>query len=122
MTFRACSCRTLRKLDEHEAEIEGWEQEELAYLRSLGGEQVPYAVGCEECFLTGYRGRVGIYELLTITEPVRELVARRATGGEIRRTAIEQGLVTLRRDGLRHVASGVSTLDEVRNATQMDLG
>jgi general secretion pathway protein E len=119
---RACRCRTLRALDDHEAELEGWEQEELACLRSMGGTQVPYAAGCEECFHTGYRGRVGIYELLTITEPVRELVGRRATGGAIRRTAIEQGLVTLRRDGLRHVAAGISTLDEVRNATQMDLG
>jgi type II secretory ATPase GspE/PulE/Tfp pilus assembly ATPase PilB-like protein len=119
---RVCECREMRALDEHEAQLEGWEKDELAYLRSLGGGKVANAAGCDECFHTGYCGRVGIYELLGITEPVRELIGRRATGGEIRRKAIEQGLVTLRRDGLRHVASGISTLEEVRNATQMDLG
>ena len=120
---RVCtSCRGLTALDEAEAAREGWQADELAYLRSLGGKQVALRKGCETCFHTGFFGRVGIYELLMVRDEIRDLIVKRASAAELRRTAIEGGMVSLRRDGLRKVAEGISTLEEVRVVTQMDVG
>jgi type II secretory ATPase GspE/PulE/Tfp pilus assembly ATPase PilB-like protein len=76
--------------------------------------------GCEACRSTGYRGRTGIYELFSITEEVRSLTLRRASTREIRRHAVEAGMVTLRMDGWRKAREGVTTIDEVLRVTQDD--
>ena len=76
--------------------------------------------GCDACRGTGYRGRSGIYELFPITESVRSLILRRAAGSEIRRAAIEQGMVTLRMDGWARAREGVTTVEEVLRVTQED--
>jgi general secretion pathway protein E len=76
--------------------------------------------GCDDCRNTGYRGRTGIYELFPITEDVRSLVLRRASSREIRRMAIEQGMVTLRQDGWARAVEGVTTIEEVLRVTQED--
>jgi general secretion pathway protein E len=76
--------------------------------------------GCEECRGTGYRGRTGIYELFEITEEVRSLTLRRASTREIRRHAIENGMVTLRLDGWLKAREGVTTVEEVLRVTQED--
>ncbi|MGH7278211.1 MAG: GspE/PulE family protein, partial [Candidatus Rokuibacteriota bacterium] len=76
--------------------------------------------GCDECRNTGYRGRTGIYELFAITEDVRSLTLRRASSREIRRHAIEAGMVTLRLDGWRLAGKGVTTIEEVLRVTQED--
>ena len=76
--------------------------------------------GCAECRGTGYRGRSGIYELFTLTEEVRSLILRRASGREIRRLAIEAGMVTLRIDGWLRACEGVTTIDEILRVTQED--
>ena len=76
--------------------------------------------GCEECRGTGYRGRVGIYELFEITEEVRSLTLRRASSRDIRRHAIEAGMVTLRDDGWRKACAGITTVDEILRVTQED--
>ena len=76
--------------------------------------------GCSECRGTGYRGRTGIYELFEITEEVRSLTLRRVSTREIRRHAIESGMVTLRLDGWAKAQEGVTTVDEVLRVTQED--
>jgi general secretion pathway protein E len=77
--------------------------------------------GCDECRGTGYRGRFGIYELFPITEEVRSLVLRRASTPEIRRRAIEGGMITLRLDGWQKAREGLTTLEEIMRVTQEDV-
>lgn len=76
--------------------------------------------GCEECRFTGYRGRTGIYEILTITEPIRELVLKRASSQQIKQKAVTQGMRTLRHDGLRKVLAGLTTFTEIIRVTQQE--
>jgi type IV pilus assembly protein PilB len=73
--------------------------------------------GCERCNNTGYKGRVGLYEVMDVSEEVRELILVGASALELRRKAIEQGMITLRQSGLQKVKGGVTTLDEVVRET-----
>jgi len=73
--------------------------------------------GCDACKGTGYRGRTGIYELMLINDPLRELILRNAPTAEITATAKEHGMQTLREDGLQKVLNGITTVDEVLRAT-----
>jgi type IV pilus assembly protein PilB len=73
--------------------------------------------GCEKCNKTGYKGRVGLYEVMEITDELRELVLVGASSLEIRRKAIEEGMITLRGSGLRKVKDGVTTIEEVLRET-----
>jgi type IV pilus assembly protein PilB len=74
-------------------------------------------VGCDHCNLTGYKGRIGLYEVMEIGEELRELILVGASGPELRRKAIDDGMITLRQSGLRKVKDGVTTLDEVVRET-----
>lgn len=76
--------------------------------------------GCQECRFTGYRGRTGIYEILIITQPIRELILNRASAQQIRQKAISQGMRTLRQDGLQKVLQGVTTFTEVVRVSQQE--
>jgi type IV pilus assembly protein PilB len=71
------------------------------------------AVGCRRCGDTGYRGRVGLYELMVGTEEIRDMVVRGAPVGEVARAAEKGGMVRLRDDGLLKAADGVTTIEEV---------
>jgi type IV pilus assembly protein PilB len=73
--------------------------------------------GCEKCNNTGYKGRVGLYEVMEITDELRELVLVGASGLELRRKAIEEGMLTLRMSGLRKVKEGLTTIEEVARET-----
>jgi type IV pilus assembly protein PilB len=73
--------------------------------------------GCSACGNKGYKGRVGFYEVLEITDEIRELILVGASALEIRRKAIEQGMISLRRSGLIKVMAGISTLEEVIRET-----
>jgi type IV pilus assembly protein PilB len=73
--------------------------------------------GCEVCNQTGYKGRVGLYEVMEITEELRELILVGASGLELKRKAVEEGMITLRRSGLRKVIEGVTTIEEVARET-----
>jgi type IV pilus assembly protein PilB len=73
--------------------------------------------GCSRCNNTGYKGRVGLYEVMEVTEELRELILVGASALELRRKAVEQGMVTLRQSGLHKVSAGVTTLDEVARET-----
>src|SRR5215468_7344059 len=74
-------------------------------------------VGCEKCNKTGYKGRVGLYEVLEVSEELRELILVGASGLELRRKAVEEGMITLRRSGLRKVMDGVTSIEEVVRET-----
>ncbi len=77
--------------------------------------------GCDKCFDTGYRGRTGIYELMLIDEQIRNLVYKKANAGDIKKHSIDAGLQTLRMDGARKVAAGITTITEVLRVTQADV-
>ena len=70
-------------------------------------------VGCERCGETGYRGRVGIYEMMIVGEKIKETILRRGSAGEIARAAESEGMVRLREDGLIKAARGMTTIEEV---------
>jgi general secretion pathway protein E len=76
------------------------------------------AQGCEECTTTGYHGRSGIYELLSINEGVRGLILKRSSADVIRNLAVSQGMRTLREDGWVKVREGATTVSEVLRVTQ----
>lgn len=73
--------------------------------------------GCERCGGTGYSGRTGVYEVLSITEEVRRLAIRNADASEIKGAAVAEGMRTLRDDGAHKVLSGMSTIEEVMRVT-----
>ena len=73
--------------------------------------------GCEKCNNTGYKGRVGLYEVMEVTEELRELILVGASALELRRKAIDEGMLTLRRSGLSKVMEGVTTIEEVARET-----
>ena len=79
----------------------------------MGDKMFYYGRGCPACNDTGYRGRRGIFELLAVTEPIRLLINERAPTVVIRQKAVEQGMVTLREDGLRNIFDGDTTIEEV---------
>ena len=76
-----------------------------------------YGKGCESCNHTGYKGRKGIYELMKITDPIRELINERAPTVILKQKAVELGMVTLRQDGLRSIFAGDTTIEEVLKYT-----
>ena len=80
-----------------------------------GGKELRFhrAEGCNRCGGSGYRGRVGIYELMVVTKRIRDLILRRSSTDEIVRAAEEEGMVRLREDGLHKAAEGVTTIEEV---------
>ena len=83
----------------------------------IGDKNFYYGKGCEACNHTGYKGRKGIYELLDITDPIRELINERSPSVVLRQKAIELGMQTLRQDGLRSIYDGETTIEEVLKYT-----
>ena len=73
--------------------------------------------GCDACNGTGYRGRVGLYEVLEMTEPLRERILAGGAARALRRAAIDEGMLTLRQSGLCKIAAGVTSVDEVARET-----
>jgi type IV pilus assembly protein PilB len=73
--------------------------------------------GCSTCGNKGYKGRCGLYEVLEITDEMRELILVGASALELRKKAIEQGMITLRRSGLIKAKTGQTTLEEVFRET-----
>jgi type IV pilus assembly protein PilB len=85
--------------------------------RDIGEKQFYYGKGCEACNNTGYKGRKGIYELLKMTDPLRELINEHAPTVVLKQKAVELGMVTLRQDGLRSMFAGNTTIEEVLKYT-----
>jgi general secretion pathway protein E len=74
--------------------------------------------GCESCMDIGYRGRTGVYELLTVDDTVRELVLKKADSAAIKQAAVKKGMIPLREAGLAKAMQGITTLEEVMRVTQ----
>ncbi len=83
----------------------------------IGDKNFYYGKGCDVCNNTGYKGRKGIYELLKLSDPLRELINQRAPSVVLKQKAIELGMTTLREDGLRCIYDGETTIEEVLKYT-----
>jgi type IV pilus assembly protein PilB len=83
----------------------------------LAGAEPFEAVGCSRCAGSGYRGRVGVYEVMTVTERIRELVLERASIDAMQAVAVREGMVRLRDDGLAKVREGVTSIAEIERMT-----
>jgi len=90
---------------------EGFTPEEAKTIQIMKGK------GCATCNKTGYKGRTGLYEVMEVDDEIKELVLVGASAVELKKKAIEQGMLTLRRSGLAKVALGVTTLEEVARET-----
>jgi general secretion pathway protein E len=84
--------------------------------------QIAYGAGCDECFHSGYSGRTAIYEFLPVEEVLRTQIMEGATASQMKRSAIERGMVTLRMDGQDKILRRLTTPDEVLRVTQLDMG
>src|SRR4029450_6847805 len=78
--------------------------------------------GCDKCNNTGFKGRVGLYEVMEVTEELRELILVGASSLELRRKAVDEGMITLRSSGLRKVKEGVTTIEEIVRETVKEDG
>ncbi len=92
------------------AEI-GFLPEETSTLQTYKGQ------GCSTCNNTGYKGRVGLYEVMEITDEIRELILIGASALELRKKAVEDGMITLRESGLHKIRAGITTVEEVVRET-----
>jgi general secretion pathway protein E len=72
-----------------------------------------HAPGCEICHGLGYSGRVGIYEVIQVDEPIKELILKEATAGELKKQALTQGMVNMVQDGLLKAMEGITDVEEV---------
>jgi type IV pilus assembly protein PilB len=115
--------RLVRKLCQHckAQEKPAEELAEFLTLQGLDAELAWTAKGCERCRHTGYSGRVGIYELLTVDDQLRDVVARNPNVAEFRRTCMERGMVPLRADGMRKVGAGITTVHEILRVTEANV-
>ncbi len=98
------------------------ELQELGIARSRLKNGVLFrATGCDHCQRTGYRGRIGVYELLVMSDTIREHVMKNSHAALIKKAAQAEGLVTLREDGIRKVIDGITTTAEIMRVTQEEL-
>jgi general secretion pathway protein E len=77
------------------------------------------ARGCDHCFQTGYRGRTGIFEIMELNEELKSLILKTFDSNLIKKSARENGMITLRQDGIRKLTEGVTTIEEVFRVTQL---
>jgi len=74
--------------------------------------------GCEKCNQTGYRGRVGIYEVMEVDDEIRQLTLKKTNEEEIKKAAVQNGMITMFQDGFDKIASGLTTIEEILAATK----
>ncbi|MCK5174905.1 MAG: type II/IV secretion system protein, partial [Planctomycetes bacterium] len=86
-------------------------------LADVGGKKFYYGKGCEQCNKTGYRGRLGIYEIMTFDDELRDLIMNHASTNVLRQSAIKNGMRLLRENGLAAIFDGTTTIDEVVRET-----
>jgi type IV pilus assembly protein PilB len=109
---RVCSnCKEPHPMSPEALMQAGFNQEDAQGVTPMKG------AGCDRCNQTGYKGRVGLYEVMEVTEELRELILVGASGLELRRKAVDEGMITLRASGLRKVKEGVTTIEEVVRET-----
>src|SRR5205814_4349206 len=118
---RICAQRLVRRICWECAEVvdvpyqtlieEGFTPQEAKTVKVKKGK------GCTTCNNTGYKGRCGLYEVMEVDEEIKDLVLVGASAVELKKKAIERGMITLRRSGLIKVAAGMTTLEEVARET-----
>jgi type IV pilus assembly protein PilB len=89
----------------------GYAPEEAKTVKVMKGK------GCATCNNSGYKGRVGLYEVMEITDELRELILVGASALELKKKAVELGMISLRRSGLIKIAAGVASIEEVVRET-----
>jgi len=98
--------------------------EDLLNIRMKDTETAPFNVyrgkGCDNCKNSGYSGRTGIYEVFPMSARIKEMIASKASEGEIRQTAIAEGMKTLGENALEKVRMGITTLEEIRRVVFME--
>jgi len=82
-----------------------------------GSTKIYAGRGCAKCNNTGYKGRIALYEVMPVSDTVREMIFAKATASDVRRQAIEEGMVTLRQSGLIKIKQGITTMEEVFKET-----
>ncbi|BAI80578.1 type IV pilus assembly protein PilB [Deferribacter desulfuricans SSM1] len=107
-------CKTEINLPKEALLSVGFRKDEIGKFKVYKGK------GCDHCSGTGYKGRVALYEVMEVSENIRELVLRGANATEIKKMAIDEGMITLRRSGLEKVKKGVTTIEEVVRVTFAD--
>jgi len=107
-------CKTEEKLERDYLERIAFPEEDMATARAWKG------AGCDSCLQLGYQGRMGIYELLLVTEAIRPLILQRAAASTIAQAAMAGGMRTLRYDGWQKVKAGLTTIEEVMRVTQAE--
>jgi type II secretory ATPase GspE/PulE/Tfp pilus assembly ATPase PilB-like protein len=115
--------RLVRRLCLHckAQEKPGDEMAEFLRMQGIDAELHWVSKGCDKCRQTGFSGRVGIYELLTVDDQLRDVIARNPNVAEFRRTCIERGMVPLRGDGMKKVAKGLTTVPEILRVTEANV-
>jgi type II secretory ATPase GspE/PulE/Tfp pilus assembly ATPase PilB-like protein len=97
---------------------------EVKPLRQRFGDILPGSLykgqGCTDCQGTGYRGRIGIFEMMVVTDDIRSLIFENASARDLRRTAAKHGTMSLREDGFRHLREGRTTVEEILRVTKDD--
>jgi type IV pilus assembly protein PilB len=101
-------CKQPYKPTEAELLTAGFSEDRLASIDELYRPE-----GCPNCGKTGYRGRIALYEVMPVTEEIEQLAVERRSSEDMRRLAIEQGMITLREDGLEKVAMGMTSFEEI---------
>jgi len=113
------SQRLVRRLCPHcQHNLEAPLPEQIAYEEETGEKRTKflYGIGCKKCSYTGYLGRIGIYEVLTMSNTLKMMVHHQATIDEMRRQALKEGMVTMLNDGMQKVQLGITTPTEVIRA------
>ncbi len=105
------SCKSVYIPTDEELEEYGVTREEVAEIEFFQGR------GCDDCNLTGYKGRQGLYEVMEVSESIRELILQRATTDDLHAMAVHEGMVTMRQDGWIKICLGVTTFEEVSRHT-----
>ncbi len=113
--------RLVRRICETCKEEHEYSEEELAALgispKEASEIEFHKGAGCDACGRTGYRGRQGLYEVMALTPELRRMILRGASSAELQETAIDEGMLTLRMDGMMKLKRGVTTLEEVVKET-----
>ena len=109
---RICKdCKTEHPMPSEALVEVGFSPDEASKLKTFKGR------GCETCNNTGYKGRVGLYEVMEVTDEIRELILIGASALELRKKAIDDGMITLRESGLHKIRNGITTIEEVVRET-----
>jgi type II secretory ATPase GspE/PulE/Tfp pilus assembly ATPase PilB-like protein len=93
--------------------------EQIAYEKEMGEKQTKflYGTGCKSCIYTGYQGRTGIFEILTMSDAIRMMVCNKDNNSTIRAQSLQDGMISMMNDGMRKVKEGITTPSEVLRNT-----